>query len=149
MNVFNDILIVKRWIGIIDIETGIMRCANAGHEYPAIMRANGRFELYKDKHSLALACMDGMPYNEYEIRLAPGDKLFVYTDGVPEATNESDEQFGTDRMLEALDHVRTLSVEKALPFVRERIAAFAGNAEQFDDITMLGFEFKHRQEKQS
>lgn len=142
-------MFVTAWIGIIDLETGIMRCANAGHEYPAIMRANSSFELYKDKHGLALACMDGMPYTEYEIQLNPGDKLFVYTDGVPEATNEDDEQFGTERMLEALDHVRTLSVDKALPFVRERIAAFAGNAEQFDDITMLGFEFKHKIAKQS
>ena len=140
-------MFVTAWIGIIDIETGIMRCANAGHEYPAIMRASGRFELFKDKHGLALACMEGIPYSEYEIKLDPGDKLFTYTDGVPEATNENDEQFGTERMLESLNHVKSLSVDKTLPFVRERIAAFAGSAEQFDDITMLGFEFKGNEAK--
>lgn len=137
-------MFVTAWIGIVDLETGIVTCANAGHEYPTIMRANGSFELYKDKHGLALAAMEDMRYREYELKLEPGDKLFVYTDGVPEATDINDEQFGTDRMLDALNHVKSLPMTKILPFVRERISLFAGDAEQFDDITMLGFEFRHR-----
>ena len=140
-------MFVTAWIGIVDLETGIVKCANAGHEYPAIMRANGSFELFKDKHGLALAAMDDMPYREYELTLNDGDKLFVYTDGVPEATNINDEQFGTDRMIEALNHVRTLPMQQVLPFIKESIDHFTGEAEQFDDITMLGFEFKHKTKK--
>lgn len=136
-------MFVTAWIGIVDISTGVVRCANAGHEYPAIMRANGSFELFKDKHGLALAAMEGMPYTGYELKLNPGDKLFVYTDGVPEATNINDEQFGIDRMLDALNHVKNMPMSKILPFVRECISRFAGDADQFDDITMLGFALDH------
>ena len=141
-------MFVTAWIGIIDLETGIMKCANAGHEYPAIMRASsGEFELLKDKHGLALAAMEDMFYTEYELQLNDGDKLFVYTDGVPEATNIKDEQFGTERMLAALDHVRSLPMQQVLPFIKESIDHFTGEAEQFDDITMLGFQFNHKSEK--
>ena len=76
-------MFVTAWIGIIDLGTGEMRCANAGHEYPVLMRAGGEYELFKDKHGLALAAMEDMRYREYEIQLNPGDRLFVYTDGIP------------------------------------------------------------------
>ncbi|MBQ9518707.1 MAG: SpoIIE family protein phosphatase, partial [Firmicutes bacterium] len=137
-------MFVTAWIGIVDLETGVVKCANAGHEYPAIKRADGDWELIKDKHSLALAAMEGMPFKEYEFQLNEGDKLFVYTDGVPEAINEKDEQFGTDEMLRALNAAKTKTVTETLPFVRKRIANFVGNAAQFDDITMLIFDFIHK-----
>lgn len=141
-------MFVTAWIGIVDLETGIVRCANAGHEYPAIMRAeSGEYELLKDKHGLALAAMEDMRYTEYELQLQNGDKLFVYTDGVPEATDINEEQFGTERMLSALDHVRSLPMKQVLPFMKESIDNFTGEAEQFDDITMLGFQFNHKSEK--
>ena len=78
-----------------------MKCANAGHEYPAIMRRGGSFELFKDKHGFVLAGMEGARYREYELELDAGDRLVVYTDGVPEATNASNTLYGTDRMLRA------------------------------------------------
>ena len=137
-------MFVTAWIGIVDLETGRVQCANAGHEYPAIKRADGKWELFKDKHSLALAAMEGVPFSEYEMQLNEGDKLFVYTDGVPEAIDKAEEQFGTDRMLEALNDAQNIGMKNILPFVRKRISNFVNGADQFDDITMLGFDFKHK-----
>ena len=140
-------MFVTVWLGIIDLQTGKMRCANAGHEYPALMRAGGCYELVKDKHSLALAAMEDMPFREYELQLYPGDHLFVYTDGIPEAINEKVEQYGGERLTEILNKVKNEKMQEILPAVRADIAEFAGNAEQFDDITMLGFSY-FGQEKQ-
>ncbi len=137
-------MFVTAWIGIVNLETGEVQCANAGHEYPAIKRADGTWELVKDKHGLALAAMEDMPFKDYTLQLYPGDKLFVYTDGVPEAINEKEEQFGTDGMLSALNASKASGMCNILPFVRKRIAAFVGEADQFDDITMLGFEFNSK-----
>ena len=119
-----------------------MQCANAGHEYPALMRSGGEFELLKDKHSLALAAMPGIRAKEYELQLQPGDRLFVYTDGVPEAINELVEQYGDQRMLQILNRDKEKPMEIILPDVRKDISDFVGKADQFDDITMLGFTWK-------
>ncbi len=135
-------MFVTVWIGILDMKTGIMKCANAGHEYPAIMRAGGEYELLKDKHSIALAAMENSKAKEYELTFNPGDKLFVYTDGIPEAINEAVEQYGTTRMLSVLNECNDKPVTVTLPIVSESVNRFKGNADQFDDITMLGFEFK-------
>ena len=133
-------MFVTVWIGIIDLSSGEMKCANAGHEYPVIMREGGEYELYKDKHGFVLAGMEGMSYKEYVLQFEPGDRLFVYTDGIPEAINANEEQYGTDRLVEILNKTaRESSMEEALPAVRKDISDFAGDAEQFDDITMLGF----------
>lgn len=137
-------MFVTAWMGILDLESGKMVCANAGHEYPAIKRKDSQWELYKDKHGLALAAMEDMPFKEYEMTLEPGDRLFVYTDGVPEAINENEEQFGTDRTLNCLNAATKRTMTDTLPFIRECISSFADKAEQFDDITMLGFEYKKR-----
>lgn len=135
-------MFITAWIGIIDLETGLMQCANAGHEYPTIKRLNGEFELLKDKHTMPLAAMPGIRAKQYEVQLEPGDRLFVYTDGVPEAINEQTEQYGDGRMLNVLNRDKDLPMEQILPDVRQDISDFAGNAEQFDDITMLGFTYK-------
>ncbi len=135
-------MFVTVWVGIIDLNTGLMKCANAGHEYPTIMRAGGEFELLKDKHTLALAAMPGIRAKEYELRFNPGDRLFVYTDGVPEAINDHMEQYGPDRMLAVLNADKDKPMVDILPDVREDISAFVGNMEQFDDITMLGFTYR-------
>lgn len=134
-------MFVTAWIGIVNLKTGVMHCANAGHEYPVICRAGGSFELIKDKHSLALAAMPGTKPKEYEVELKPGDRIFVYTDGIPEAINEKVEQFGTEGMLDALNAGKDKRIEDLLPYVASRIEQFKGEADQFDDITMLGFEF--------
>ncbi len=138
-------MFVTVWIGIIDLTTGIMQCANAGHEYPAIMRKDGAYELFKDKHSLALAAMPDLRIKEYELKLEPGDKLFVYTDGVPEAINEQVEDYGTGRMINVLNTGKNSSMEATLTTIRQDMIAFVGNAEQFDDITMLGFAYREKE----
>ena len=140
-------MFVTVWIGIIDLRTGLMRCANAGHEYPALMRSGGEYELMKDRHGLALAAMDGAHMREYELQLNPGDRIFVYTDGVPEAINEKEEAYGTDRLIQALNRVRGESEETVLESTLSDLRAFVGEADQFDDITMLGFTYNGPAEK--
>ncbi len=132
-------MFVTVWLGCIDLRTGRMQCANGGHEYPALMRAGGEYDYFNDKHSLALAAMKDVRYREYELQLNPGDRLFLYTDGIPEAIDEKVEQYGSERLLRALNAVRDEHMETVLPAVRRDIADFVGSADQFDDITMLGF----------
>lgn len=134
-------MFVTVWLGILEIPTGRLTCANAGHEYPALRRAGGSYELIRDKHGFVLAGMEGARYREYELRLAPGDELYVYTDGVAEATNSREELFGTDRMLEALNRCPDIGPGALLPRVKEEIDLFVGDAPQFDDITMLGLRY--------
>ncbi len=134
-------MFVTVWVGVVDLATGKMQCANAGHEYPLLMRAGGDYEYIKDKHGLALAAMEEMRYKEYELQLNPGDRLFVYTDGIPEAIDENVKQYGSKRLAQVLNTVKDDTIAATLPAVRRDIAAFAGGAEQFDDITMLGFAF--------
>ena len=129
------------WLGILDLKTGKMSCANAGHEYPVLMRAGGDYELVKDKHGLVLAAVESIPMKEYEIDMHAGDRLFVYTDGVPEAINEKEEAYGTDRLAHKLNQLKGMSQEYVLESVLRDIRNFAGTAEQFDDITMLGITY--------
>lgn len=134
-------MFVTVWLGILDLSTGGLVAANAGHEYPALRRAEGSFELVKDKHGFVLAGMEGSRYQEYDLKLEPGDTLFVYTDGVAEATDAHEELYGTDRMLKALNQMGDAGPEALLPGVKADIDAFVGQAPQFDDITMLGLRF--------
>ena len=135
-------MFVTVWIGIIDLSTGEMKCANAGHEYPVLMRAGGSYELVRDKHGLVLAAMDNIPMREYEMKLEPGDRLFVYTDGVPEAINSAEEAYGTDRLVSRLNALRDKPEQETLESVLQDIRNFAGEKEQFDDITMIGFTYR-------
>jgi sigma-B regulation protein RsbU (phosphoserine phosphatase) len=134
-------MFVTVWIGILEISTGKMTCSNAGHEYPAICH-NGEFKLLKDKHGLVLGAMDLSVYKEYEIQLDKGDKIFVYTDGVSEATNAEDKQFGTDRTEAALNIKAEADPKEILKIVRASVDEFVGNAEQYDDLTMVCLEYK-------
>ena len=135
-------MFVTVWLGILDLTTGQLICANAGHEYPALKQPDGSFRLFKDKHGFVIGGMAGIRYKEYEIQLEPGAKLFLYTDGVPEATNADQTLFGTDRMLEALNTAQDKTPEQILKTVRSAVDAFVQDAEQFDDLTMLCLEFK-------
>ena len=130
-------MFVTVWLGIYEISTGKITAANAGHEYPAIRRGKGKFELYKDRHGFVLAGMENSRYREYELQLNEGDILFVYTDGVTEATNENNILYGTDRMLNALEDSKEMVPETLLHSLKEDIDRFVGKAPQFDDITML------------
>ena len=135
-------MFVTVWIGILELSTGRLTCANAGHEFPAIMRKGGAFELLRDKHGLVIGAMDGVKYKEYELTLSPGDKLFVYTDGVPEAADAENAMFGTERMTEALNAEPEADPQRILENVREAVDGFVKDAEQFDDLTMLCVEYK-------
>lgn len=135
-------LFITCWFGVLELSTGKIMAANAGHEYPAIKRADGLFEMMKDKHGFVLGAMEDMPYTNYEFTLGKGDMLFVYTDGVPEATDAQNEQFGTDRMIASLNKKQENDVFTLLPNIKKDIDDFVGEAPQFDDITMLGLIYK-------
>lgn len=135
-------MFVTVWMGILEISTGKMACSNAGHEYPAILRAdsdtdeNG-FSLYKVPHSPPIAVFSGAPFINEDIELHKGDVLFVYTDGVTEAADENAELFGEERMVTALNELRGESPEGIVNGMLDRIERFSGEGNQFDDITML------------
>ncbi len=131
-------LFVTVWLAIIDLRTGKGLAANAGHEHPVIKRADGKWELSIYRHSPAVATMEGIRFKEHEFELNPGDKLYVYTDGVPEATDSNNELYGTDRLLDVLNRKEYENTQDMLNAVREDIDIFVGEAPQFDDITMLG-----------
>ena len=135
-------MFVTVWFGSLDTETGVITAANAGHEYPVLMQPGGAFALVKDKHGFVLGGMEGVRYKEYALRLEPGAKLFLYTDGVPEATDGKNEMFGPERMLDALNREPDAPLETILKNVRAAVNAFVGDAEQFDDLTMLCMEYR-------
>ena len=135
-------LFVTIWLGIMEFSTGKLTFVNAGHEEPAVYHKGGEFELYKTKHNVAVGVMPDIEYKDFEIRMGKGDKLFIYTDGVPEATDKNDKLFTTDRMLKALNKHRDGKPEEILEGVYESVNEFVGDRAQFDDLTMLGFELK-------
>lgn len=137
-------MFVTVWLGILEISTGRLTCANAGHEYPALRRAGGAFELVKDKHGFVLGGMEGARYKEYELLLAPGDRLFLYTDGVTEATDAQNGLYGASRMLKALNRGKDGGCEELLRAMKNSVDLFVGDAPQFDDITMLSLELRAR-----
>ncbi len=138
-------MFITVWLGILEISTGKLTAANAGHEYPVLKRADGGFELLKGKHGLVIGAMEGVKYKDYEMTLCPGDKLFVYTDGVPEATDAENKLFGTERMLAALNAAAEEGPELLLKSVRGAVDAFVKDAEQFDDLTMLCLEYRRKE----
>ena len=135
-------MFVTVWLGILELSTGKLTAANAGHEYPVLMQPDGKFELYKDKHGFVIGGMPKLKYKEYTIDMKPGSKLFLYTDGVPEATDAEKELFGNERMVAALNEKPDGSPQEILKTVRTSVDAFVKDAEQFDDITMLCLEYK-------
>ena len=134
-------MFVTVWLGILDISTGLLTTANAGHEYPALMHADGQFELFRDRHGLVVGGMPGVKYHEHSRQMYPGSKLFVYTDGVPEATDAENALFGTTRMLEALNAHANESPKQILHGVRQAVNEFVSDMEQFDDLTMMCLEY--------
>ena len=135
-------MFVTVWLGILEISTGKLVAANAGHEYPVLKHADGKFEIVKDTHGFVLGGMEGLKYREYELDLEPGAKLFVYTDGVPEATDAENNMFGMDRLLDTLNSEPDANPEKVLGNVRAAVDGFVKDAEQFDDLTMLCVEYR-------
>ncbi|MBQ4426835.1 MAG: SpoIIE family protein phosphatase [Oscillospiraceae bacterium] len=137
-------MFVTVWLGILDLDTGVLTAANAGHEYPMLKKPGGEFELIKDRHGLVIGGVDGAKYKEYTLTLEPGAKLFVYTDGVAEATNAENQLFGTDRTLRALNAASGGSPKDVIESVDRAVAEFVGEAPQFDDLTMVCLEYNGR-----
>ncbi len=135
-------MFVTVWLAILEISTGKLTCANAGHEYPILIHADGRAELIRDKHGAVIGALEGMKYTDYEIMMQKGDRIFVYTDGVTEATSTQNELFGKDRIIKAMG---TVAPEEKpgdiMKKVRDAIRDFTVDAKQFDDLTMLCMEY--------
>ena len=135
-------MFVTAWMGILDLTTGQVQVANAGHNPPLLKRADGSFEYLKTRAGFVLAGMEGVRYRVGELTLNPGDRLFLYTDGVPEATNVENKLYGEDRLLAFMNQNACMEAEKLLPALKANIDEFVGEAPQFDDITMLMFDYK-------
>ncbi|MCR4590245.1 MAG: SpoIIE family protein phosphatase [Lachnospiraceae bacterium] len=130
-------LFVTVWLGIFTISTGHVQYSSAGHEYPVYYRNNKGFDLEKEKHGPPVATMEGLRFREHETVLQKGEMIFLYTDGVTEATSEHTELFGEDRLVESLNKYSGENVEDILKNLRKDIDEFVGDAPQFDDITMF------------
>ncbi|MBR6549243.1 MAG: SpoIIE family protein phosphatase [Clostridia bacterium] len=139
-------MFITAFEGVLDLVTGEFVYVNAGHEMPFICKAGGDFEPYKIRHGFVLAGMEDMKYRAGSMTLEPGDKIFQYTDGVTEATNTQDELYGMERLGAILNKVKDKTPDEILPCVKEDIDRFVGEADQFDDITMLCLEYKEKME---
>ena len=138
-------MFVTAWMGILDLETGNLQFANAGHNPPLLKRENGGFEYLKTRAGFVLAGMEGIRYRVGELTLSPGDRLFLYTDGVPEATNTENQLYGEERLLAFMNQNDSMEATELLPTLKANIDEFVGDAPQFDDITMLIFDYKPQQ----
>ncbi len=136
-----ETMFVTVWLGILDLKTGVLTATNAGHEYPILKSPDGTFEIVKDKHGFVIGGMKGVRYKDYELDLQPGSKLFVYTDGIPEAKDNDDNMFGIDRAVLALNNSADGEPDELIAAVKESVWDFVGDAEQFDDMTMLCIEY--------
>ena len=138
-------LFVTCWLAIFEISTGKLTFANAGHTSPVIYK-DGEISFLESKPNLMLAAMEGIPYKNHEISIKPGDRLFLYTDGITEATNSSNQLYGEERLLSIMktEKAKNLTSKELLAFVRSDIDKFVAQAPQFDDITMLEMVYKSK-----
>ena len=138
-------MFVTAWMGILDLQTGNMKYANAGHNPPLLKRADGSFEYLRSRAGFVLAGIEGFNYRVNELQLEAGDRLFLYTDGVPEATNAESELYGEDRLLSFMNQNAAVPATALLPALKADIDTFVGEAPQFDDITMLMFDYRPKE----
>ena len=138
-------MFVTAWMGILNLKTGILQFANAGHNPPLLKRAGGDFEYLKTRAGFVLAGMEGVKYRAGELTLCRGDRLFLYTDGVPEATNSENKLYGEDRLLAFMNENSSAEATEFLPSLKANIDQFVGEAPQFDDITMLMLDYKSKE----
>jgi len=131
-------MFVTVWMGILTLSNGELVYANAGHEYPAYKRSEGKYELIKEEHDFVLGGRKKTAYTEFRRKMEPGDVLFVYTDGVPEANDKNEKMYGTDRMLQVLNKNVDLDMNSTLKEIGNDIAVFTDGAPRFDDLTMMG-----------
>ncbi len=137
-------MFVTVWLAIVDLNTGLVTYANAGHENPLLYQ-NGKWSYILTKHGLVLSALEDVNYSEHTLQLQEGDWLFQYSDGIPEAANKDNELFGDERLLESCRQADMSSTESLLKGIQNDIDEFVGEAEQFDDITMLAYRY-HKKE---
>ncbi|MBO6301902.1 MAG: PP2C family protein-serine/threonine phosphatase [Ruminiclostridium sp.] len=130
-------LFVTAWVGVLELSTGNLTYSSAGHEYPVFRRDGGRYEMVTEDNEPPLAAMENMEYSDTKTVLKPGDSLFLYTDGVPEAKNPSGKRFGTDKMLEVLNEDPESSSEDIIKRIRTAIDDFDAGSDPFDDVTIM------------
>ena len=135
-------MFVTAWMGILDTTTGVLQFANAGHNPPLLKKADGSFEYLKTRAGFVLAGMEGVRYRASELTFGQGDRLFLYTDGVTEATNTENKLYGESRLAEYMNENSKVKADDLLPMLKANIDEFVGEAPQFDDITMLMFDYK-------
>ena len=136
----NEEMFVTVWLGILELSTGKLTFGNAGHE-PPLLRHDGSYAFVTQKPGFVLGCVEDVPYQNQELTLEAGDLLFQYTDGVTEATNAAEEQFGMERLLEAVNVRAGLDGGALLGEMLKRVLDFTGDAPQYDDVTMLALSF--------
>ena len=130
-------MFVTAWMGMLDTKTGEVTFANAGHNPPVVRHADGGFGYMKTRAGFVLAGMEDFPYTAQTLQLEPGDTIYLYTDGITEATDANNALYGEDRLLELLNRHKDADAETICRVVKEDVDAFVGDAPQFDDITML------------
>ena len=138
----DESMFVTAWMGILEIETGRFTYVNAGHNPPLLKHACKNYDWLKSKPGFVLAGMENIKYYQNEITLEQGDRVYLYTDGITEATNDNDDLFGDASLLQVMNNKNDLSLKELLSHVKEKVDDFAGEREQFDDITMLIMEYK-------
>ena len=137
-------MFVTVWIGVLELSTGKLTASNAGHEYPVVMQPGGKYEIVKDKHGFVVGGLEDETYEDYELLLQPGSKLFLYTDGLPEAKGPGGvtNMFGMERLTGALNADPGATPQQTLSNMNDAVADFVQDEEQFDDLTMLCLEYK-------
>ncbi len=140
-------MFVTAWMGFLDLDTGLVHVANAGHNPPLLIH-NGQAEYVNMKPGLMLGVMEEMPYEEQQLKLEPGDMLFLYTDGVTEAMNTTEQLYGEERLKNILSVTADVlpedehgAVGAICRRVADNVASFTMGAEQSDDITMLCLQY--------
>lgn len=124
--------------GIYDCRTGMVDYTNAGHMPPYRLRKTGQVDAVKVETNFVMGVFEDFAYQSGEIRLEPGEALVLYTDGVTEAFNGREEQFGTERLEDALrDLAGTQNVRELLKGIADRVSGFSEGRSQSDDITMM------------
>lgn len=133
-------MFVTAFMGVLDLPTGQLTYVNAGHNKPLIKQGD-KYEWLEARPGFVLAGMEDVMYRQRTLQLKPGDKLYMYTDGVTEALNPNKDLYSDPRLLETINKAADMSVEETLPFIKNDIFTFANGADQADDITMLAIEY--------
>ncbi len=134
-------MFVTAFIGVLDVGSGLLTYANAGHPPPLLRRAGGDFEWLRTVSGPIMGALEGLPYTEATLQLHGGDRVFCYTDGVTEATDKDERLFGEERLIKTLGAHKDESLVELLATVKTAIDAFVQDAPQFDDITLLGIDY--------